>query len=178
MPDAQLKNVRGAASGAAALLILSAGLAGAQTKISGESNCKAPEAVGAAEVGDRAGHAIVLLKFACTWTTPMEVAGQKTKDVTAIQIEDTSGGKGQFRGYIVVVMDNGDKAFGRFSGTDTTKPDHSGTAEGPWSFTGGTGKLKGLKGKGTVKTTIAADGTATDHIEGEYSLPASKPAKK
>jgi hypothetical protein len=45
------------------------------------------------------------------------------------------------------------------------------SAEGTWSFVGGTGKLKGLKGKGTYKGKYAADGTSTYEIEGEYELP-------
>jgi hypothetical protein len=51
------------------------------------------------------------------------------------------------------------------------KPD---AAEGSWSYTGGTGKLKGLKGKGTFTGKAAADGTVTYEVEGEYTLPAAK----
>jgi hypothetical protein len=35
----------------------------------------------------------------------------------------------------------------------------------------GTGKLKGIKGKGTFKGTPNADGTMSYAIEGEYSIP-------
>jgi hypothetical protein len=45
------------------------------------------------------------------------------------------------------------------------------SAEGKWSFGGGTGKLKGLKGKGTYKGKGAPDGTLTVEVEGEYELP-------
>jgi len=45
---------------------------------------------------------------------------------------------------------------------------------GTWSFTGGTGKLKGLKGKGTYKGTGNADGSMTYEVEGDYELPAAK----
>jgi hypothetical protein len=51
------------------------------------------------------------------------------------------------------------------------KADHSGNVSGTWSFDGGTGKLKGLTGKGTYKTTTNADGTGSAEIEGEYKLP-------
>jgi hypothetical protein len=173
-----LKNVRGAAFGAATLLFFAAGLVGAQTKISGDAKCKGFDPVGTAEVGDRAGHAVTLLKGACTWTAPLEMAGQATKDYTVVFTADSTVGKGQSRGYAVIVMDNGDKAFVRFASTDTFAADHSGTSEGTWSYTGGTGKLKGITGKGTVKSVLAADGSATDHIEGEYALPAAKLLKK
>jgi hypothetical protein len=48
------------------------------------------------------------------------------------------------------------------------------TSEGKSSFTGGTGKFKGINGKGTFKTKFAPDGTATAEGEGEYTLPAAK----
>ena len=43
--------------------------------------------------------------------------------------------------------------------------------EGTWNFTGGIGKLKGIKGKGTYKGKGASDGTVTYEVEGEYELP-------
>ena len=42
---------------------------------------------------------------------------------------------------------------------------------GTWSYTSGTGKLKGIKGKGTFKGTPNADGSVTYKIDGTYSLP-------
>ncbi len=43
--------------------------------------------------------------------------------------------------------------------------------QGEWAYVGGTGKLKGLTGKGAYKRTPAADGTVTCEVEGEYELP-------
>ncbi len=45
------------------------------------------------------------------------------------------------------------------------------SAQGAWSFTGGTGKLKGIKGKGTYKGTFSADQSINYEVEGEYGLP-------
>ena len=45
------------------------------------------------------------------------------------------------------------------------------TSKGTWSYTGGTGKLKGIKGKGTYDGKGSSDGTATYQIEGDYTLP-------
>jgi hypothetical protein len=151
-------------------LTITATIATAQTKISGDGKCGKPDQQQSIDVGDRAGHALVLLKLSCTWTTPLEMAGLKSKDQTAIITSDVSGEKGQDRGYVVITMDNGDKAFIRFTGSVTTGKDGASTGEGTWSYTGGTGKLKGLTGKGTYKSTGNADG-AQDHIEGEYTVP-------
>jgi hypothetical protein len=142
----------------------------AQTKITGDGKCGKPDQQQAIDVGDRAGHALVLVKFSCTWATPIEMAGLKSKDYTGAIASDVSGEKGQNRGYLVITMDNGDKAFIRFTGSGTTAKDGASTGEGTWSYTGGTGKLKGLTGKGTYKSTGNADSTQ-DHVEGEYTVP-------
>jgi hypothetical protein len=68
-------------------------------------------------------------------------------------------------------MANGDRYFTVTQGTGAMKEGVAQTAEGTWSYTGGTGKLKGLKGKGTFKGKAAPDGTFTIEVEGEYQLP-------
>ena len=76
--------------------------------------------------------------------------------------------KFQVRGYGVVTMENGDKAYVRGQGTGNAK---EGTSESTWSITGGTGKLKGSKGKGTANGAGSPEGVSEFQIEGEYSLP-------
>ena len=44
-------------------------------------------------------------------------------------------------------------------------------SQGTWSFVGGTGKLKGIKGKGTYKGKPDPEGNLIFDIEGEYELP-------
>src|ERR1022692_4322506 len=129
-------------------LTITATMATAQTKISGDGKCGKPDQQQSMDVGDRAGHALALVKFSCTWTTPLEMAGLKSKDYTGTVSSDESGEKGQNRGYVVITMDNGDKAFIRITGSGTTAKDGASTGESTWSFPGGTGKLKGPPGKG------------------------------
>jgi hypothetical protein len=165
-----------AASFTLPLLFIASGLASAQTKIAGDGKCPKPDAPPAMQdVGDRAGHTIALMKFTCTWTNTYEMAGLKAKDYTGTVVDDSTNGKGHSNGYVVITMDNGDKAFVHFTGSGTSSKDGSGTGEGTWSYTGGTGKLRGLTGKGTFKSTSATDGTGTDHIEGDYAVTAPKP---
>ncbi len=45
------------------------------------------------------------------------------------------------------------------------------TEEGSWTLMRRTGKLKGVKTKGTYKGKAGADGTMTYEVEGEYQLP-------
>jgi hypothetical protein len=155
------------------------GAAAAQTKQSGVGLCnQKPEVQQMAEVGDRAGHMIGLVKQPCTWTTPMEMAGLKAKSYIIYVMTDAVG-KGplnsQDRGYVVISMDNGDQAFVRFQGKGTVTMDGGpGTGEGTWTYTGGTGKLKGLTGKGTYKSATDKDHVEEDHVEGEWSIVEAK----
>ncbi len=72
-------------------------------------------------------------------------------------------------------MENGDKAYYRYQGTAVLKDGAPQTETGPWSLIRGTGKLKGLTGKGTYKGTAGADGTMTYEVQGEYqSSPSSR----
>lgn len=162
-----------------ALLIVSGFTASAQTKQSGTGKCGKPEKMEAVEVGDRTGHALAVMKNSCTWTAPLEMAGLKSKSYTAAISSERNGEKSQDRGYVVVVMENGDKAFVRVTGTGTSPKDGSTTGMGTWSYTGGTGKLKGLTGKGTYTSKGNAEG-GEDQVEGEYAItpPAAPKAKK
>lgn len=158
-----------------AIVLALAGVAGAQTKTSGTITCGKPEPAYAIEVGDRAGHSVSLIKVECTWTKPMEVEGVQTKDGVDVITSDASGTKARGSGYHVTTMSNGDKIFVRFSGTDMlTKDGKPESSAGTWSYTGGTGKLKGITGKGTYKGKPDANGSMVSEIEGEYQLPAKK----
>ena len=151
-------------------LLVSVALA-AQTKITGVLTCGKADPVHSIEVGDAAGHAMNLVKVSCTWSKAFDMAGVAAKDGYSVASSETNAGKTTESGIHVGTMANGDKYFVRFQATGTVAPDHSGSASGTWSFTGGTGKLKGLTGKGTYKTKAAADGTGTSDVEGEYKTP-------
>jgi hypothetical protein len=159
------------------LLAASAATALAQTKISGTGKCGKADEQHAIEVGDRPGHVLVVVKFSCTWTTPIEMAGIKSKSYIGTVTSDASGEKSQERGYVVVTMDNGDKTYLRFQGAGTTKAGGAHSGEGTWSYTGGTGKLRGLKGKGTYKSSGATAEETEDQVEGDYTLPEPAAAK-
>ena len=66
---------------------------------------------------------------------------------------------------------NGDRSYVHTQGSAILKDGTIESAEGTWSFTGGTGKLRGLKGKGIYKGKGALDGSVTNEVDGEYELP-------
>jgi hypothetical protein len=165
--------------GLTVLLSAFAGSALAQTQVSGTLKCgdKAGTEY-TVEVGDHPGHVLRLSKSPCTWTAPLEIAGLKSTAYSGAAAAEIDGPKAQARGYAVITMDNGDKAYAHYQDTGTvTEGGKTITFEGTWSFTGGSGKLKGLKGKGTYKGSFT-DGAATDQIEGEYTLPGASATAK
>ena len=146
-------------------------VATAQTKISGTLQCAKADPSHAVEVGDEPGHVMTLGKVACTWSKTLEMAGSMSKDGYSIASGEIRAGKSTESGIHIGTMANGDKYFVRFRGDGSAAKDGSGSANGTWSFSGGTGKLKGLTGKGTYKTTVAADGTGTAQVDGDYKTP-------
>ena len=143
----------------------------AQTRISGSLSCSKPDPVYSIPTGNESGTVMNLAKVSCTWSKTMEMAGVSTKDGSSVSASEVEGGKTKDHGIHIGSMANGDKYYVHFQSTGMVKPDHSGTSEGTWSFDGGTGKLKGLTGKGTFKSTNNADGTSTVSVEGEYKTP-------
>ena len=155
-------------------------VASAQTKSSGTLNCTKPDPMHMIEVGDKAGHAMMVDKSTCTWSKPMDVGGMQSKDGTSTEISEANGAKSTGNGVHWGTVEGGDKYFVRYTSRATsTKEGALETVSGTWKYTGGTGKLKGLKGSGTYKGKGNADGSASFDVEGEWSLPAAKaPAKK
>ena len=144
--------------------------ASAQTKISGTETCGKPDKAQMLEVGDHPGHMLGVQQVKCTWSK-LEIAGSAATDSLTTILIDSHGTKATARGYDVATMASGDKANVRFQGSVTVKDGAVVTDDGTWSFTGGTGKLKGLKGEGTYKGKGTPEGE-TFEIEGEYTLPA------
>ena len=97
--------------------------------------------------------------------------------MTSAVAVDGRGAKYRVQGYATFTMDNGDTTYARVQGAGTASEKGSPNPpneDGTWSFTGGTGKLKGLKGNGTYK--ISAEG-GPGQIEGEYTLPGAGTGK-
>ncbi|HTL91653.1 MAG TPA: hypothetical protein VL176_04865, partial [Steroidobacteraceae bacterium] len=77
--------------------------------------------------------------------------------------------KSHQHGIYVLSLQSGDKVSLPFQGTTTLKDGKPTAASGTWSFAVGTGKLKGIKGKGTWHCSPSGDGWSCSG-EGEYEL--------
>ena len=141
----------------------------AQTKTSGTAQCKADPSA-PVEIGDKPGHSFAISKAQCTWSG-FEIAGVAYKDGVSVSMDEIRGDKATSNGYHTATLANGDKTTAHFHGARTTKDGKFQSGGGTWTFSGGTGKCKGIKGKGTYKGTPNADGTVSYKVDGEYSLP-------
>lgn len=155
-------------------LLVTVGLASvsvAQTKISGTLQCGKPELQYTLPVGDRPDHSFGISKNKCTWSKPLGLGGLQTKEDENTTFSEVTGNSASDHTYVVGTMSNGDKVFVRPQGKSTLKDGAFQSGSGTWAYTGGTGKLKGLKGTGTFTCKANPDGTATCNIVGEYQLP-------
>ena len=143
--------------------------ASAETKASGTVTCK-QDPVTPVAVGDQPGHAMAVSKALCTWAK-FEIAGVPSKDGVSVSLDEINDDKSTSNGYHTATLASGDKAAAHFHGTATSKDGKFQSGGGTWTFTSGTGKCKGIKGKGTFKGTPNADGNVTYQVDGEYQLP-------
>jgi hypothetical protein len=146
-----------------------AATAAAQTKTSGTATCKADPSSPVA-LTDKPNHFFAVGRAQCTWTK-FEVAGLQNKEGVSTELEEITGDTVSARGYHVATTSNGDTTTAEFHGTGKLKDGKPVSGNGTWSFTSGTGKLKGIKGNGTYKGTANADGSVTYQVDGEYQLP-------
>jgi hypothetical protein len=147
--------------------------AGAQTKFAGKCNQGKADPNYTLPVGDKPDHAIILGKVTCTWTSG-DLGGDKLKAEEDVYTSDMSGKTSRDHGYGTGTTAGGDKYFVRFDGTTKYEKNMPTVGTCTWNFTGGTGKLKGLTGKGTCTGKFDATGAAAFDIVGEYTIPAAK----
>ena len=141
-------------------------------KLNGKMECAKPEPNYIVPVADTAKHALSLGAVKCTWSEGT-IGGERLKNEEDTFESDATGDSSHDRGYGVGTVANGDKYFIHFKGTSTLKNSAPVSADCNWKFTGGTGKLNGITGKGTCKGTFQPDGRAVWEIKGEYQLAAS-----
>ena len=145
--------------------------AAAQTKVTAKCSQGKPDPNHLIVIDDRPQHAMYLGKVTCTFSAG-EFGGDALKSEVDTVMGEMTGTTSHDRGYGVGSTASGDKYYVRFSGTTTYKGEVPTAATCNWTFTGGTGKLEGLTGKGTCTGTYDASGGATFDIVGEYSIKA------
>jgi hypothetical protein len=146
------------------------GFATAQTKVSGTVQCSRPDQQHSLNIGDYPGHSFVVSQGKCTWTKPMQIAGSESKEDTVTVFAEVRGNKVSAQGYGEGTLASGDKFTVRLRATQMLKDGKVQSEEGSWTLVDGTGKAKGIKGKGTYKGKPEGDNMVTE-VEGEIELP-------
>jgi len=130
------------------------------------------------EIPDMPRHAVRLVEIRRTYPeNPPMVEGLKVVEEIVHGVSDYIAGNGRGWGYSLWRYENGDTSFGQWQNATQTvvKPDgsRSTTFVGTYIQTGGTGKLRGLKGLGRYSglAELTAEGKTTRNeyaAEGEY----------
>ena len=141
----------------------------AQTRISGTVECGKPDKVDALKLSDGPNHFFVVSQGKCTWTTPLAIAGTESKDDVATVFKEVRANRDHLRGYVTDTTASGDQFTYRLLGDQVLTEGKTESEKGKWTITTGTGKLKGLKGKGTYTGKLHGD-QMVFHVEGEYEL--------
>jgi hypothetical protein len=145
-----------------------------QTKISGSVDCDKSDPRHVIPIPDRAGYAYLISQNKCTWTKPFAIEGLEAKGFVNTVFDEVMGASIRTTAMGVTTYNSGAKGYTHTSGTTDAK---AMTSSGKWIFSGGTGKLGGIKGGGTYtcKMKSAEPGSAyTCDVEGEYTPPAAK----
>jgi hypothetical protein len=161
----------------AGLMFAMASAVGAQTKFTGTVTCAKPDPNYSIEATDHPGHSYSLEKDSCTWGADTLINGLKITADTGVGTGEMTATKAVTSASRVATMENGDKFFASVHDSSPVKDGQPTDIEGAFTITGGTGKLKGIKGHGTYKVTANADGSASVTVTGEYTVPAAAAPK-
>jgi len=151
----------------ALMIFSSAVLALAQTHVAGTVECSGPEQIHVMRLSDHANHFFVMSQGKCHWTKPIEIAGEQTQTDQATVSKEVRGTHARMRGYVTETTTGGDKFSYRIVGRQVLDHGKTVSENGHWTIVSGTGKLKGLHGKGTYTGKLQGKNMVFS-LEGEY----------
>jgi hypothetical protein len=146
----------------------------AQTKFSGSLDCDKADPRYGIPIPDRPDFAYLVMDQTKCTTKGSSVEGLQPKGFVNVRFIEVTGASSHTTAAGVTRYDNGDKLYTRSRGPTDRK---ALTVSGKWTFTEGTGKLRGIKGGGTytckLKSAESGAGFTCD-VKGEYTVPAAK----
>jgi hypothetical protein len=155
----------------ACILAISMSVA-AQTKLVATIDCQKADLQHTIAIPDQQGFEYQISQNKCTWRKGSALEGIESKDAVNVIFDDVRGAAIRTTHTQVTHYTNGDKVF--VTGTGNLNQKTSANS-GKWSYTGGTGKFRGIKGSGTYTCkSTDANGNYSCDVEGEYTLPAAK----
>ena len=149
------------------VIFASAALAVAQTRIAGTVVCSGPEQTHVMRLSDHPNHFFVMSQGKCNWTKPIDIEGTHTQNDVATITKEIRANRAHVRGYVTETTASGDKFSYRILGAQVLDHGKTVSEKGRWAIVSGTGKLKGIHGKGTYTGKLQGDNMVFD-LEGEY----------
>ena len=147
-------------------LVVCTTLSAAQEKISSQWKCDGkPADQHAIAVGDHEGHSYSIAQGKCT-AEKGSLGDVKEQEGTFTEFGDVNGESIQNHGVFVETVAGGDKIFYHYHGSQAAKDGKFETGDNKFTFAGGTGKFKGVKGEGGCKGKSNPDGSSTWTCEG------------
>ena len=143
--------------------------ASGQTKHSFSGQCSKPENVQTLPAGDKDGHVVLIEQGKCT-TAKGEIGGAKSKDGAYVEHGDATPTRVRVTGVYTENYDSGDKVFYDYQGNTIVKDGAPVSGTNRWQITGGTGKMKGIKGMGSCTFKGMPDGGLDYTCSGEHTL--------
>ena len=153
-----------------ALFAFAVATTSAQTKYSISGSCAKPDVQQSVPAGDQPGHVFMVQQGKCT--SKGELGGAMSKEGAFSEHDDVAGSHIKAWGVYTETYDSGDKVFYNYQITATTKDGVMQSGKGTYQATGGSGKMKGIKAKGTCTYSPGADGGSNYSCTGEYTLAA------
>jgi hypothetical protein len=130
----------------------------AQTRLSATSVCQPASSHQTITIDDERRHSISIDQRTCRWTAPLPFGPSSSAEYIASGIDDVQVESSHDSGYAVGKTTSGDKYFIRYLGTANMKGGAPSHLAGTWTFTGGTGALRGLTGHGTYSAEPTSAG--------------------
>ena len=150
-------------------LCVSASVALAPGKVDSQWNCGKATVGQSIDVGDQPRHAYAIGRYSCT-AAKGELEGQREKEGVLTQFDDVTKNASRYHGIFVDTVANGEKVYVSYEGSTAIEGGEMRSFSDAWTITGGTGKFKGAKGKGTCKGKFNPDGSFTFACVGNYTL--------
>jgi len=145
----------------------------AQTKATMTGTCAKPDVMQSVPAGDKDGHMFSISQGKCT--VKGAVGGVEGKEGVWADHGDGTATRGKVSGLFAATFVNGDKIFYTYSETTMMKDGAPVSATNSYQISGGTGKMKGIKGSGTCKLTASGtDGSMNYSCSGTYTMGAAQ----
>jgi len=137
---------------------------------SGTSICGLSQVHQTVAPDDGGQHSLSLDQRVCTWQKPSMLGGVAFVDYTAYGTDDVQFGRSVDRGYSIGRNAGSDKFYLKYEGTSIMNGPVPVKLQGTWQFTGGEGRLTGLRGEGTYTAHPTPAGEMIFEISGTYEI--------